>query len=212
LQDLAANGYRASIESIDYPKKMAAGSTGTVVIKLKNEGARTWGEKTRLGTSEKRDRKSAFRAPSWLSEKRVLGIEGNVKSGQKATLQFNIVAPAQAGKHVEHFNLVEEGVAWFSDIVPGGGPKDDAIALSIEVTPADPNGPPPNGTGGGGGSEPTGGGGAGGADPIAPPAADPGAPSSTGSCAMTSAPRDGSIAAGGFALAAFLAARRRRRR
>jgi lysozyme len=139
LQDLAANGWRATVVSLDYPAKLAAGTSGMVRLVLKNDGARSWDQKTVLGTSKERDRKSPFRAPSWPSDNRAIGIEGSVTSGQTATLQFSIVAPGMPGKYVEHFNLVEEGVAWFSDIVPGGGPSDDAIALSIEVTDAQPS-------------------------------------------------------------------------
>ncbi len=153
LQDLAANGYRASVVSIDYPKSLEAGTSGAVVIELKNEGARAWTSKTKLGTSEQRDRKSPFAGPKWDAANRVLSIDGTVKPGQTATLKFTLVAPDKAGKYVEHFNLVEEGIAWFSDIVPGGGPSDDAIALSIEVKPAS------GGSSGGSGGSGAGGGG-----------------------------------------------------
>ena len=44
------------------------------------------------------------------------------------------LAPMQPGEYHEHFSLVEEGTAWFSD--PGqGGPADDQIEAWIVVDP-----------------------------------------------------------------------------
>ncbi|MBM4360111.1 MAG: hypothetical protein FJ096_18550, partial [Deltaproteobacteria bacterium] len=154
LQDLAANGYRASIVSLDYPATLEAGATGTVELVLKNEGAREWRDKTHLATTEPRDHDSALAGPSWLAANRVMGLDSPVPSGQTVTLKFDIVAPAEPGPLVEHLNLVEEGVAWFSDLAPGGGPADDAIALTIEVVPAsEPTTTTGAGGGGGGGDD-----------------------------------------------------------
>lgn len=153
LQDMAANGYRASIVSLDYPKSLEAGHPGTVELVLKNEGARTWTEKTHLGTTEKRDHESALAAPTWLSPTRVLAIEGEVKSGATVKLSFSIIAPGKPGPLVEHFNLVEEGIAWFSELVPGGGPLDTELALVIEVTPSMSTSASTGGGGGGGGGD-----------------------------------------------------------
>ncbi|MBM4376189.1 MAG: hypothetical protein FJ095_13990 [Deltaproteobacteria bacterium] len=136
LQDLAANGYRASVVSFDYPKTLEVGETGKATLVLKNEGARAWGTKTHLGTTEPRDHDSVLAAPSWLDPTRVLALDEEVKPGGTVTIAFDVTAPADPGTVVEHVNLVEEKVAWFSDIVPGGGPKDDVLELAIEVVPA----------------------------------------------------------------------------
>lgn len=141
LQDLAANGYRASIVSIDHPARLEVGTVGTVELVLRNDGARAWSGNTWLATSNERDRASALVAPGWESPSRVLPIDGEVKPGETVTLRFDILAPAEVGPRIEHFNLVEDGVAWFSDLAPGGGPADDAIALSLTITPPiDPEG------------------------------------------------------------------------
>ncbi len=136
MHDFAADGYRAEIESLDYPSEMASGETGRVTIVLKNVGARAWADSTRFGTTEPRDRSSAFVSDDWLDPGRVFGFTSLVESGQSVEVSFDIVAPEVAGDYVETFNLVEEGVAWFSDINPGGGPADDVIALTIRVTGA----------------------------------------------------------------------------
>lgn len=161
LQDMAANGYRATIVSLDYPAKLSTGETGKVTLVLKNEGARSWGAKTHLGTTEPRDHESALAAPSWIDKSRVLAFEEEVPSGESVTVTFDVTAPAEPGTLIEHLNLVEEGVAWFSDIVPGGGPMDDALALTIEVVPATTSsastgGSAPATTGAGGSSVPGG--------------------------------------------------------
>jgi lysozyme len=179
LADLGGNGYRAEVMSLEYPKKMSPGEVGTVQLVLKNSGARSWQDKTRLGTTEKRDRNSAFASPGWLAHNRVLGIEGEVKSGNTVTLKFSIVAPAEPGTYVEHFNMLQEGVAWFSDTPPGGGPKDDAIALTIDVSPSATSTASVGVTTGGGGV-----GGSGGADAANPAAST----SESSSCAVASAP------------------------
>ncbi len=136
LQDLAANGYRASVVSIDYPSKMAAGQSATVELVLKNEGARSWDPSTKLGTTEPRDRVSEFAAASWDGDNRPVAVVESVANGETVTLNFDIVAPAETGAYTEHFNLVQEGVGWFSDTPPGGGPSDDTIALEITVGPS----------------------------------------------------------------------------
>ncbi|MEZ4441408.1 MAG: GH25 family lysozyme [Polyangiaceae bacterium] len=155
LHDMAADGYRAAVVSLDYPTVLHPGESGTVRLKLENLGARSWGAETRLGTTEPRDRDSDFFAASWESASRVMAMPMDVASGETVELVFDIVAPGELGLHSETFNLVEEGVAWFSDIAPGGGPLDDAILLAITVE----EGP---GGEGGGGSTGNGGGGEGG--------------------------------------------------
>lgn len=134
LHDFAANGFRAEVVSLQYPESMQVGETATVQLQLKNVGARTWGSNTMLGTTEPRDRDSDFVSNEWLTSTRATAFDAAVASGDTAVLSFEITANS-AGTFSEHFNLVEEGVAWFSDIAPGGGPSDDVIALSITVDP-----------------------------------------------------------------------------
>jgi lysozyme len=156
LHDLAANGLRAAVVSLDYPATLAAGASGTVELVLENLGARSWGASTFLGTTEPRDRASVFAASDWTSDHRVIAMSDPALSGATVTVTFTIVAPDEPGAYSEHFNLVEEGFAWFSDTPPGGGPDDDVIALDIEVTPDDGSGGSGlGGQGGGGGGTTT---------------------------------------------------------
>jgi lysozyme len=134
LHDLASNGYRARVDAIDFPTSLGAGEIGRVSLSLTNLGGRTWGASTKLGTTEPRDRDSVFVADGWENARRIAAMPQEVAAGQSITLEFDIRAPTQAGEYVERFNLVEDGIAWFSDMPPGGGPSDDTIVLTISVT------------------------------------------------------------------------------
>jgi lysozyme len=134
LQDFAANGYRAEVVTLTYPETLAVGETGTARLVVRNVGARTWDQATRLGTTEPRDRESPFAASSWLDVHRAAELTDPVAPGETAELEFGLQAPSAVDTYVEHFNLLVEGVAWFSDIDPGGGPLDDEIELRIQVT------------------------------------------------------------------------------
>ena len=200
LEDFAANGLRAEVISVDYPATLAPGATGTVEVVLDNLGARSWGATTFLGTTEPRDRSSEFAASDWTSDHRVTAMSDPVASGDTVTLTFSIVAPDQPGSYSEHFNLVEEGFAWFSDTPPGGGPDDDVIALDITVTEGGGDGG--SGLGGQGGQA----GGDGGSDAFAQGIPDSG---NSGSCAL-SPPGSTRAPLGAWLALTWLLARRRR--
>ena len=150
LNDFAGNGLVADIVSVDYPSQLAAGERGTATVVLDNIGARTWTANTKLATSMPRDRSSVFVSSEWDGSDRVMGMPVDVPPGDTVTLTFEVEAPVDEGEYIEHFNLVEEGLGWFSDTPPGGGPADDAIALTITVD-GEPQGA--GGTGAGGEQE-----------------------------------------------------------
>jgi hypothetical protein len=59
-------------------------------------------------------------------------VKGSVAVGDSYKFTFDLHAPSTPGTYFEYFNLVEEGVAWFSD--PGqGGPPDDDLEVQIVV-------------------------------------------------------------------------------
>jgi lysozyme len=115
------------------PMPMFAGQTVAASITLKNTGSKTWDSNTKLGTTQPRDRSSAFADGSWLAPNRAAHVTGTVPPGGTFKFSFNFHAPAKAGTYNEYFDLVQEGVAWFSD--PGqGGPPDNQIQAQIVVT------------------------------------------------------------------------------
>lgn len=122
---------------------LRAGEVVDAAIELRNTGAATWDGRTRLGTTEPRDRASPFYDPqSWLSANRAAAVSGTVAPGGTFRFAFRFRAPQQPGSYHEHFTLLQEGVAWFSD-AGQGGPPDRQIEAWIEVTPA-PEPPPPD--------------------------------------------------------------------
>jgi lysozyme len=134
LHDLAGDGYRADVISVSAPTALAPGEVGQVEVVLENLGARSWASDVKLGTSMPRDRVSVFANDAWDAANRALAIEEEVATTETVTLTFTIIAPAETGSYTEHFNLVREGVAWFSDGPPAGGPPDDMIVFTVEVT------------------------------------------------------------------------------
>jgi len=112
---------------------MVAGQTIHGYFELKNVGAKAWDTKTRIGTTEPRDRSSAFADSSWLSPSRPVAVTGTVAPGATFKFELDLHAPGTPGTYMEHFGVVEDGVAWFGD--PGqGGPPDDDLAVQVTVS------------------------------------------------------------------------------
>jgi MYXO-CTERM domain-containing protein len=126
--------------------KMTAGETVSSYIELRNTGTKSWDAKTRIGTTQPRDRASAFAASTWIAPNRPAGVTGSVAPGATYKFTFDLHAPATPGTYFEYFGVVEDGVAWFSD--PGqGGPPDDDLEVQIVVA-AGPKPPPSEADGG----------------------------------------------------------------
>lgn len=104
-------------------------------IEVRNLGSETWrpGE-VNLGTVEPRDGVSAMAGPDWLSTSRPATIDREVPAGEIGRFAFTVRAPATPGDYPQYFNLVREGVSWFSD---SGGPVDAWIEVRITVIPGE---------------------------------------------------------------------------
>lgn len=132
--------YAAAYVSQSFPLattalRMTVGQTIPSYIELKNVGGKAWDSNTHLGTTEPRDRDSVFADSTWLSPNRPSGVTGTVAVGATYKFTFDLHAPDAPGTYYEYFNLVEEGVAWFSD--PGqGGPPDNDLEVQILVVAA----------------------------------------------------------------------------
>jgi lysozyme len=148
-------GYAAELVSVDVPATVLRGESFTARVTVRNSGSSPFDASTLLGTTEPRDRDSAFYDASWPAENRPAAVGSSVAPGAEHTFEFAMRAPAVAGTYQEHFGIVQEGIGWFGN---QGGPPDDAIELIVQVVDA-PSGPA---AGAGGGD--LGGGGAGGED------------------------------------------------
>jgi hypothetical protein len=130
--------YAAQIVSQSFPLgatiTMVEGQVIPSYIELKNIGSQSWGSNTYVGTTEPRDRNSAFADGTWVNPNRVSGVQGTVNPGGTYTFMFDLAAPSP-GSYDELFGVVEQGVAWFSD--PGqGGPADNVLEVKINVIAA----------------------------------------------------------------------------
>ena len=152
---LAAYGsapYGAQFVSQSFPLAsttltMVAGEVIPSYIELKNTGTKTWDSNTRIGTTQPRDRTSAFADETWLAPNRPAAVKGTVAPGATYKFTFDLAAPNEPGTYDEFFGVVEENVAWFSD--PGqGGPVDNDLEVKIVVVPNDGGGVPPTGDAG----------------------------------------------------------------
>ncbi len=141
-------GYGASLVSVDAPSTVLPGESFLARVTVENTGASPFDASTHLGTTEPRDRDSAFYDASWVSPDRPAVVSGVVNPGAEHTFQFTLRAPAELGTYTEHFGLVQEGVAWFAD---QGGPSDTTIALVVQVVATPGAGPGATGGGAGGG-------------------------------------------------------------
>lgn len=112
---------------------------------LQNTGTKPWDSDTKLGTTEPRDRASIFVSADWLAPNRPAAIAGTVAPGGMGSFMFTFEAPSGdacvPGIYHEHFGVVEENVAWFSDNAMGG-PPDDQIEAQLQIVPADGSMPP----------------------------------------------------------------------
>src|SRR6185437_570251 len=132
--------YAASFVAQSFPyatttMTMTAGQVIPSYIELKNTGSKTWDSNTKIGTTEPRDRTSAFADATWVAPNRPARVSGTVAPGGTFKFTFDLAAPMTPGLYDEHFGVVEEAVAWFSD--PGqGGPADSDLEVKIQVVAA----------------------------------------------------------------------------
>ena len=95
------------------------GQSATFTLVAKNTGNVTWNNSSnpvRLATWAPSYRTSVFNDGSWVNQFRAATLtEASVAPGANGTFTFNVKAPSSAGFYVERFNLVMEGVDWFTD-------------------------------------------------------------------------------------------------
>lgn len=125
------------------PLRLTAGASSHGYIEMRNTGTETWRPgHTYLGTSSPRDHASPLHASDWVNDHRAATIDHVVAPGATGRFVFSVRAPTTPGTYDQYFNLVEEGVTWFSD---SGGPTDRQ--LEIRVTSVAPPPPAPHDAG-----------------------------------------------------------------
>jgi hypothetical protein len=130
--DYAATFVSQTFPYASVPFELGPGAEQTGTIELRNAGAATWEPGvTLLGTTEPRDGASALAGPDWLSPSRAASVDRVVPPGETGLFTFTVRAPTVAGDYPQYFNLVQEGVAWFSE---QGGPPDTQLQVRVTVT------------------------------------------------------------------------------
>lgn len=109
-------------------------------LELRNTGTAAWMPGvTMLGTSEPRDMDSPIAASDWPSTHRAATVDRVVLPGETGRFTFHVRGPEALGEYSQFFNVVQEGVTWFSD---SAGPPDGQIEVRVQVvdSPACPGG------------------------------------------------------------------------
>jgi len=147
LTDLAGGGgadYGATYVNQTFPLasttiQLVSNETISGYFELQNTGALPWDANTKLGTTEPRDRPSAFADATWPAPNRAAAVVGEVAPGESYKFEVTMRAPSQPGVYSEYFGVLQEGVTWFSE--PGqGGPADNLLQVKFEVRGADYSG------------------------------------------------------------------------
>jgi hypothetical protein len=130
-------GAAFSAQSFPYasdPFPLEGGTEMGGYLEMRNTGTETWHPgQTFLGTTEPRDVASPIQGHDWVSPNRAATIDHDVAPGETGRFNFSVRAPTTPGDYDQFFNLVEEGVTWFSD---SGGPIDHQIEIRVTATPS----------------------------------------------------------------------------
>ena len=106
----AAEQLDVAVDALDWPRPLAPGETGEVVMTLRNSGVVAWPPDTALVTSPMGN-PSAFAAPSWIAPEQVVDV-GAVAPGASVTIAFEIIGPATPGEISETFALAAGAERW----------------------------------------------------------------------------------------------------
>ncbi len=141
--DFRAEFVNQSFPLASMPFELAPGETSSGYIEMRNNGEATWMPgQTFLGTSSPRDAASPIAGPGWVSPIRATTVDRAVAPGETGRFEFTVQAPLEEGEYAQYFNLVQEGVTWFSD---DGGPGDEQLQVRVQVvcpeSGCDPVGP-----------------------------------------------------------------------
>jgi hypothetical protein len=103
---------RADFSALTVPPVIIAGQRVPVSLKVKNAGTSVWdpAQGFRLGSQSPRD------GMTWGRNR--VELPGPVKPGEEVELRFEIDAPAEPGKYVFQWRMVQERVTWFGKPTP----------------------------------------------------------------------------------------------
>jgi hypothetical protein len=103
------------------PKRMRAGEEADYQVIVRNDGDLSWttAQNFRLGQQEFAKDETLFGVGrfTFADAENEVPKYGGVFRGRPVTFHVHLSAPAKAGKHVTHWSMVQENVAWFGDVL-----------------------------------------------------------------------------------------------
>ena len=120
---LPDSGFRAQITAPDPPERLRTGQVAIINIRVKNTSDVIWYQRGGL-TTDRTDNMFYIAAGNrWLDKDGKLtpeteghnGIPKDLKPGEETEMTLQITAPKQPGEWTMQLDLVQEGVAWFSE-------------------------------------------------------------------------------------------------
>ena len=120
---LPSSGFKATITLVEPPDKLRVGQKETVRVKIKNNSDVMWYARG-APVNTRQDNKFYLAAGNrWLKAGGELvtnmdgryGISKDLAPGEEAEVPLAITAPKDPGEYLLEIDVVQEGVAWFSD-------------------------------------------------------------------------------------------------
>ena len=129
-------GFNAEFGKHNVPTQVTAGRTFSTEITVTNASPIPWPSKP-----NPRGKNAVHLSYHWLDQQRKTivydglrtKLPGDLEPGESVTLRALIRSPDNPGEYVLQITLVQEGVAWFSDL--GGG----EVSLPVAVVRGDLN-------------------------------------------------------------------------
>lgn len=131
LQPLVDSGFKAQITVANPPVKLARGQRQELTVRVKNTSSATWPMQGRAGdglyqvnlgdhwiNTEGKDVKVDER----------LALPRAVKPGEEVEMSLTIVAPVKPGNFTVEIDMVQEGVAWFTQ----KGSQPERLKIKVE--------------------------------------------------------------------------------
>lgn len=119
---LSQAGFKAEFVKHEIPPEMGHGQTVSADVMIKNASSETWPSKP-----DAKGRNAVYLSYHWLDRRRQIVVyEGlrtplprDLNPGEAVTLKAAIRAPEKTGDYLLHLTLVQEWVAWFSEMDGG---------------------------------------------------------------------------------------------
>ena len=101
----------------NFPSSMAAGSTQTVNVIVRNTGDASWTAAIDYKLGDNTPGGAVFGSPRYLIDDNAdeIPIYGGIFRGRAKTFQITLIAPSSPGIYETRWRMLQEGVAWFGE-------------------------------------------------------------------------------------------------